>query len=107
MNSKLNPIPKNNCNEYLKDEAVVIKAIGHYVRLKLLMAIEVKKCMVKGLVECVEEEQPIVSQQLAILRKSRIIEGIKKGNSIYYRIIDPTIKQIIEILAEKYNKKKN
>jgi len=97
-------MPEKNCNEYLKDEAVVLKAIGHFVRLKLLLAIEMKRCMVKGLVDCVEEEQPIVSQQLAVLRKCKIIEGIKKGNTIYYRIIDPTVKQIVGILAEKYNK---
>ncbi|MBU4486309.1 MAG: metalloregulator ArsR/SmtB family transcription factor [Candidatus Delongbacteria bacterium] len=104
MISKLNDMPEKNCNEYLKDEAAVIKAIGHFVRLKLLLAIETKRCMVKGLVECVEEEQPIVSQQLAVLRKSKTIEGIKKGNTIYYKIIDPTVKQIIGILAEKYKK---
>ncbi len=104
MSSKLNEMPEKNCNEYLKDEAVVLKAIGHFVRLKLLLAIEMKRCMVKGLVDCVEEEQPIVSQQLAVLRKGKIIEGIKKGNTIYYKIIDPTVKQIVGILAEKYNK---
>ncbi|HXK49897.1 MAG TPA: metalloregulator ArsR/SmtB family transcription factor [Clostridiales bacterium] len=104
MSSKLNEMPEKNCNEYLKDEAAALKAIGHFVRLKLLLAIEMKKCMVKGLVGCVEEEQPIVSQQLAILRKAKIIEGIKKGNTIYYRIIDPTVKQIVSFLAEKYSK---
>jgi DNA-binding transcriptional ArsR family regulator len=104
MSSKLNEMPEKNCNEYLKDEASVIKAIGHFVRLKLLLAIEMKRCMVKGLVECVEEEQPIVSQQLAVLRKSKIIEGTKKGNTIYYKIIDPTVKEIIGILADKYHR---
>jgi|APHig6443717817_1056837.scaffolds.fasta_scaffold302951_2 DNA-binding transcriptional ArsR family regulator len=104
MSSKLDGMPEKNCNEYLKDEAVVLKAIGHFVRLKLLLAIEMKRCMVKGLVECVEEDQPIVSQQLAVLKKSKIIEGVKKGNTIYYKIIDPTVKQIILLLAEKYNK---
>jgi len=97
-------MPEKNCNEYLKDEAVVLKAIGHFVRLKLLLAIEMKRCMVKGLVECVEEDQPIVSQQLAVLKKSKIIEGVKKGNTIYYKIIDPTVKQIVLLIAEKYNK---
>jgi len=104
MSSKLNDMPEKNCNEYLKDEAVVLKAIGHFVRLKLLLAIEMKRCMVKGLVECVEEDQPIVSQQLAVLKKSKIIEGVKKGNTIYYKIIDPTVKQIVLLIAEKYNK---
>jgi len=104
MSSKEKEMPDKSCNEYLKDEASVLKAIGHYVRLKLLLAIEVKKCMVKGLVECVEEEQPIVSQQLAVLRKWKIIEGTKKGNTIYYRIVDPTVKQIIAMLAKKYKK---
>ncbi len=104
MTPEQKKMSEKHCNEYLEDEAAAIKAIGHIVRLKLLLAIEMKKCMVKGLVECVEEDQPIVSQQLAVLRKSKIIEGIKKGNTIYYKIIDPTVKQIVGILAEKYNK---
>mgnify|MGYP001766559919 CR=1 FL=1 len=104
MSSKLSDMPEKHCNEYLRDEAVVLKAIGHIVRLKLLLAIEMKKCIVKGLVDCVEEDQPIVSQQLAVLKKNKIIEGVKKGNTIYYKIIDPTVKQIIILIAEKYNK---
>ena len=43
MSSKLNDMPEKHCNEYLRDEAVVLKAIGHIVRLKLLLAIEMKK----------------------------------------------------------------
>jgi DNA-binding transcriptional ArsR family regulator len=104
MSSKLDDMPEKYCNEYLRDEAAALKAIGHLVRLKLLLAIEMKKCIVKGLVDCVEEDQPIVSQQLAVLKRSKIIEGIKKGNTIYYKIIDPTVKQIIILIAEKYNK---
>ena len=104
MTTKFKEMPDKNCNEFLQEEAEVLKAIGHIVRLKLLLAIEMKKCIVKGLVDCVEEEQPIVSQQLAVLKRSKIIEGIRKGNTIYYKIIDPTVKEIIGLLAEKYNK---
>lgn len=85
----------------MEREAEIIKAIGHSVRLKLLIAIYEKKGIVKALVNCVAEPQPIVSQQLAVLRKHGIIEGEKDGNKINYRIIEPITHNIIRLLVER------
>jgi ArsR family transcriptional regulator len=85
----------------LEREAEIVKAIGHSVRLKLLIAIYENKGIVKSLVNCVEQPQPIVSQQLAVLRKHSIIEGIKDGNKINYKIIEPITNNIIRMFVER------
>lgn len=103
MNSK-----KNNSENLhfilsacLEREAEIVKAIGHCVRLKLLIAIYEKKGIVKSLVNCVAEPQPIVSQQLAVMRKHGIIEGVKDGNKINYRIIEPITYNIIKMFVDR------
>ena len=90
-------------NKFMMSDAAALKSIGHYVRLKLLLAIYLRNCIVTGLVDCVKEPQPIVSQQLAVLRKQGIIKGDKDGNKIVYRIINPLVLETIKILAVKYD----
>ena len=85
----------------LEREAEIVKAIGHSVRMKLLIAIYEKKGIVKSLVNCVAEPQPIVSQQLAVLRKHGIIKGIKDGNKINYEIIEPITHNFIRMLVDR------
>lgn len=103
MNGKKN----NNDNFHfilstcLEREAEIVKSIGHSVRMKLLIAIYEKKGIVKSLVNCVAEPQPIVSQQLAVLRKHGIIEGIKDGNKINYKIIEPITHNFIKMLVNR------
>lgn len=85
----------------LDEIANALKVLGHPLRLKVLLAIYTKKCRVTGLVECLEEPQPIISQQLAILRKANIINGIKEKNCIIYNIINENAKNIIHNIAKK------
>ena len=79
----------------------VLKVIGHPLRLKILIAIYTKKCKVLGLVDCIKEPQPIISQQLAILRKSEIIVGNKVKNSVVYEISDKYALEVIEDIVTK------
>ncbi len=93
MEIKEIPIIGNDTIAYLTK---VLKVIGHPLRLKILIAIHTKKCKVLGLVDCIQEPQPIISQQLAILRKSDIIIGIKVKNSVVYEISDKYALEVIE-----------
>ena len=98
MKSKLN---KKKVSEMINTDASILKSLGHPVRLKLLIAIHLKHCIVSGLVDCVQEPQPIVSQQLSVLKKQNIITGEKNGNKIIYNIKNPMVSHIIKKYAEK------
>ncbi|MBN1969561.1 MAG: winged helix-turn-helix transcriptional regulator [Candidatus Delongbacteria bacterium] len=73
-----------------------LKIIGHPLRLKILAIMQLKKCKVAGLVNCLNESQPIISQQIAILRNAGIIKGSREKNSITYKIADPFCKELIK-----------
>ena len=86
-------------NTNVKDIAKILKVLGNPLRLEILMAIYTKKCKVAGLVDCLNEPQPIVSQQLAILRKAGIITGEKQKNVIIYKIIEPITEKMISQIS--------
>lgn len=72
---------------------------------------EVRLCILKNLIfngeknvtelqNCSFTSQSNVSQQLSKLKALKIIESRKSGNEVFYTIIDPDVKKIIERLTE-------
>ena len=86
----------------LDDKSEILKAIGHPIRL----------CIVKGLLEqgesnvsymqgCLDVPQSTLSQHLGKLRDIGIIEGMRKGTEVYYRVVNKDVIKIIKVLFEK------
>lgn len=90
-------------DQELTDSANLLKIMGHPLRLKILIAIFTRQCKVTGLVDCIDAPQPIVSQQLAILRRGKIIVGQKCKNCVIYKIANPGTEEIIRMLLDTYN----
>jgi ArsR family transcriptional regulator len=86
-----NPLP---CHD-----AAVIKLIGHPLRLRILFSLNEKNCTVKELWEKLGIEQPVVSQQLAILKNLGIVTGRRKGVRMLYQIMHPLAQRIITALT--------
>lgn len=83
----------------LEEKAELLKALGHPIRL----------CIIKGLLEegennvsfmqsCLDIPQSTLSQHLGKLRVLGIIEGVRKGTEIYYRVSNPEAIEIIKAL---------
>jgi len=79
-------------------DADVLKALGHPVRLKIVAGLCTKECNVKNIWECLGLPQATVSQHLALLKNKGIIEGKRDGAEVYYSVIHPLAKKIVEIL---------
>ena len=88
-----------NNPKLFEEKSNILKALAHPIRL----------CIVKGLLEnggsnvtnmqqCLNMPQSTVSQHLSKLKSCGIIEGERSGLEITYKITDPMIKQLIEIL---------
>ena len=43
-----------------------------------------------------------VSQQLAVLRRERIVKARREGQTMFYRIVDPNVAEVLEFLYAKY-----
>ena len=83
----------------LEEKAGLLKALGHPTRL----------CIIKGLIkdgennvsfmqECLDVPQSTLSQHLGKLRALGIIEGVRKGTEVYYRVIDEEAIKIMKAL---------
>lgn len=77
-------------------KAELFKALGHPVRIRILELLREQERSVSELQEALEIEMSSVSQQLAILRGKQLVVGRKEGNSVYYRVIDPQVYDLLD-----------
>ncbi|MBN1970117.1 MAG: winged helix-turn-helix transcriptional regulator [Candidatus Delongbacteria bacterium] len=77
----------------------ILKILGNPLRLKIIYALYIKKCRVGKLTECIDEKLPIISQQIAILRKEGIITGERDKNVINYKISDKFTDEILKLIS--------
>lgn len=77
-----------NLNEQqFKKAALVIRAIKHPLRQKIMQLIHLRKSMtVTDIYVKLKLEQSVVSQQLAILRQTRFVTTARQGKQIYYAV---------------------
>lgn len=66
--------------------AHVLKALGDETRLRLLESLLVQDRCVTDLVRAVGRSQPHVSHHLRILRSAGLVEGLREGKRVCYRI---------------------
>jgi len=67
-------------------EAEIVKALGHPVRLQIVLALAQKPWCVCDLAQELDLRQPYLSQQLAYLRRAGNIHGEKEGLQVEYSL---------------------
>ena len=77
-------------------KAELFKALGHSGRVRILEVLRDGDHTVAELLPAVGLESSHLSQQLAVLRKARVVNSTRSGSSVTYSIADPAI---IELLA--------
>ncbi len=78
-----------------------LKAMAHPARLRLLMELIEGECCVSRIQSCLSLSQPHVSQSLKVLRTAGVIAGRRDKTRICYRIVDPQVLQILQILKPR------
>lgn len=78
-------------------KAEFFKALAHPARLKILELLRGGELSVNELQARLEIEPSGVSQQLAILRGRDIVVSRKVGTSVYYRVRDPQVFQLLDV----------
>lgn len=82
------------------EEAEILKALGHSIRLQIVSGLLSKQCNVKQIWECLGLPQATVSQHLCLLKNKKIIAGKRVGTEIYYTVIHPLAKIVVSMLTE-------
>ena len=75
-----------------------LKALAHEGRLMILCHLVAGEKSVGELETLLGARQAAVSQQLARLRLENLVTGRREGKTIYYRLGDPKVRQLIETL---------
>lgn len=87
----------------LEREAEIFKVLGHPIRLKIVAGLLSQSCNVKKIWECLELPQATVSQHLSLLKSKRIIAGRRDGTEVFYSVISPEAREIINALFSTQN----
>jgi DNA-binding transcriptional ArsR family regulator len=78
-------------------KAEFFKALAHPIRIRILEILVRGERGVHELQEALGVDQPIVSQQLAMLRAKNIVEARKEGTAVRYTVRDPALRDLLAI----------
>jgi len=84
-------------------KAEFFKALSHPLRIRILELLRDGDKYVHELQEHMQVDSAVVSQQLAILRRKKIVVGIKEGNKVTYSVKDPTLFELLEVAKKVFN----
>ena len=84
-------------------KAQFFRALAHPTRIRILEHLVRGTCTVQELQDALALDQPIVSQQLAVLRHQRIVSAQKEGVSVRYGLRDPLVGDLLDLARQIFN----
>ena len=81
-----------------------IKCIADPTRFQILHSLKSGEKCVCELVNSTEKEQSLISHHLQPLKACGLVENRQEGKNIFYKITDPDIKKLIELIDKINNK---
>jgi DNA-binding transcriptional ArsR family regulator len=83
-------------------KAGIFQALAHPTRIAIVEQLRLGEMSVGKLCERIGVEQANASQHLSVLRNKNLVETRKEGNLIFYRLRDPRLGEVLEILREYF-----
>lgn len=93
-------VPMDELQNY---KAAFFRALAHPLRIRLLELLVKGDRSVQQLQEALGLDQPVVSQQLAVLRSNNIVSGTKEGVTVRYAVRDPLIGTLLDTARQIFN----
>jgi ArsR family transcriptional regulator len=84
-------------------KAGFFKALAHPARLAILEELRAGEKSVGEIQAALGTDQPTVSQQLARLRVSDIVDSRKEGTTTYYWVRDPLLFTLMDVARDIFN----
>lgn len=75
--------------------AKLFRVLGHPARLHILNILLISSCRVCDIARLTGYRQPYISQQLAILRQARLVDGDREGRTVCYRLASPAVRRLL------------
>ncbi len=92
---------KDKLAENAQQVAAILKQLSNPHRLMILCCITNGELTVGDLNEQIDLSQSALSQHLAKLREGNIVTTRRESQTIYYKISNPKIKYLLEVLQEQ------
>jgi len=84
------------------DAAALLKALSNESRLLILCTLAGREMSVSELNERIPLSQSALSQQLAVLRREKLVRTRREAQTIYYSLAPSNAARIIEVLRDLY-----
>lgn len=97
VKATLEKMPKQ---ELFNNLAEFFKIIGDITRTKILYALDQNEMCVCDIANVLGMSKSSISHQLAVLRKSGIVQCRKDGKEVYYTLDDEHIQKVFEVGIE-------
>jgi DNA-binding transcriptional ArsR family regulator len=81
-------------------KAEFFRVLGHPIRVRILELLREGERNVGELETALQLDSGSVSQHLGALRKQGILESRRAGTSVYYRVKDPRMFQLLEVARQ-------
>lgn len=81
-------------------KADFFRTLGHPARVRLLQFLREREQSVGALQAALELDSGGTSQHLAALRKQGLVTSRREGTSVYYRVKDPRILELLELAKD-------
>jgi DNA-binding transcriptional ArsR family regulator len=87
-----------------EDVSELLKILSHPKRLLILCQLVDQERSVGDLAALLQLRETAVSQQLALLRKDKLVKTRREGQTIFYSLARADLKSLISFLYETYCK---
>lgn len=85
-------------SEKIEKAAEIFKGFGNPIRIRIIDALIDKNFRVMELSELLELPQPIISQQLKILKSAGIVHRVREKQSYLYGLTNPYFSEMIKCM---------
>ena len=76
----------------------IFKGFGNPIRIRIINILKDKSLRVKDISELLDYSQPIISQQLKILKGAGIVHRVRKKQNYLYELTDPHFSEMIKCM---------
>ena len=83
-------------NELQVFKAEFFRVLAHPIRIRILEILSVGDRTVQELQDALQLDQPLVSQQLAVLRGKNVVVARKLGTTVKYAVRDPLVAELLK-----------
>ena len=88
----------NEMDEKIERASEIFKGFGNPIRIKIISALREKNLRVMELSDMLGYSQPIISQQLKILKGAGIVHRVRDEQSYRYGLTDPHYSDMIRCM---------